>query len=126
MSVLVDSSAWIDYFRNARDADALELLIEQDLVVVNDLILAEIIPALQIRKENRLISLLRIVKRQPMVIEWDRIIEMQVICLKNGIHGVGLSDLIIAQNAIQCGNRLLSNDKHFPLMAKFLPLDLYP
>lgn len=125
MSVLVDSSAWINYFRNVGDADTIDMLIEQDLIVINDLILAEIIPTLQIRKENLLISLLREVKRQPLAIEWDHIIWMQVVCLKNGVHGVGISDLIIAQNAIHGTHRLLSNDKHFLLMAKHLPLEMY-
>jgi predicted nucleic acid-binding protein len=125
MTVLVDSSAWIDYFRNARDADVVELLIDQGLIVINDLILTELIPALQIRKENLLISLLREVKRQPLTIEWTQIISMQVVCLKNGIHGVGISDLIIAQNAIQGQHRLLSHDKHFSLLAKYLPIDIY-
>ena len=125
MSVLVDSSTWIDYFRNARDADVVELLIDQNLIIINDLILTELIPALQIRKEDLLISLLNEVKRQPLSIEWDQIISMRVVCLKNGIHGVGIPDLIIAQNAIQGEHRLLSHDKHFLLIAKYLPIDIY-
>jgi predicted nucleic acid-binding protein len=125
MSVLVDSSVWIEYFRNAEQADVLEMLIEENLVVTNDLILAELVPALQVRKLRELIALLREIKRQPMNIDWNDIIKMQTACLNKGINGVGIPDLIIAQNAMQGGLRLLSNDKHFSIISKFLPLDIY-
>lgn len=125
MSVLVDSSVWIEYFRNAEQSDVLEILIEENLVVTNELILAELIPALQMQNLNRLITLLREIKRQPMNIDWNDIIKMQTLCLENGSNGVGIPDLIIAQNSIQGGLRLLSNDKHFFIISKFLSLDIY-
>ena len=125
MSVLVDSSVWIEYFRNAEQSDVLEMLIEENLVVTNELILAELIPALQMRKLSELITLLLEIKRQPMNIDWNDIIKMQTLCLNNGSNGVGIPDLIIAQNSIQGGLRLLSNDKHFFIISKFLSLDIY-
>jgi predicted nucleic acid-binding protein len=125
MSVLVDSSMWIDYFRNAGQADTLDILIEENLIVLNDLILSELIPSLTIRNEKKLISLLREIKRQPMNVDWDGIIHMQIICLKNGINGVGIPDLIIAQNAIQGRLKLLSQDKHFLLIAKHTALGIF-
>jgi predicted nucleic acid-binding protein len=125
MSVLADSSVWIEYLRNAEQADVLEMLIEENLVVTNELILSELIPALQIQKLTEPISLLREIKRQPMNIDWNDIIRMQTLCLNNGINGVGIPDLIIAQNAMQGGLRLLSNDKHFFRISKFLSLDIY-
>ncbi len=76
MSVLVDSSIWVDYFRGKGNADALELLIEENLIVVNDLILAELVPPLLVRKEKHLISLLREIKRQTLSIQWDEIIHL--------------------------------------------------
>ncbi len=125
MSVLVDSSVWVDYFRDTGQADVLELLIEENLVVTNELILAELIPPLNLRKAHGLILLLREMKRQPMSIDWDEIIKLQTDCLRNGINGVGIPDLIIAQNANQGGLKLLSNDQHFSLIAQYAPLDLY-
>ena len=125
MSVLVDSSVWIEYFRKAEQSDVLEMLIEENLVVTNELILTELIPALQIRNLRELITLLREIKRQPMNIDWNDIIRMQTLCLNNGNNGVGIPDLIIAQNSIQGGLRLLSNDKHFSIISKFLSLDIY-
>lgn len=125
MSVLVDSSVWIEYFRNTERSDVLEMLIDENLVVTNELILAELIPSLQLRKLRELITLLREIKRQPMNIDWDDIIRMQTLCLRHGNNGIGIPDLIIAQNAIQGDLRLLSNDKHFIAIAKLLSLDMY-
>ena len=48
MSVLVDSPIWIEYFRGSANDARLDLLIEENLVVVNDLILAELVPALHL------------------------------------------------------------------------------
>lgn len=125
MSVLVDSSVWIDYFAGKGEADALEYLIEENLVVINDLILAELLPALLLQKQASVVALLRAVRRHPMKIDWEDIIQLQALCLRNGINGVGIPDLIIAQNAIQGGLSLMSRDKHFILISKNTSLSLY-
>lgn len=125
MSVLVDSSVWVEYFRDAGQADVVEMLIEDNLVVTNELILTELIPALQIQKKRELVTLLREIKRQPMSINWNEIIRMQALCLNNGNNEVGIPDLIIAQNSIQGSLRLLSKDKHFFIISKFLSLDIF-
>jgi predicted nucleic acid-binding protein len=62
---------------------------------------------------------------QPMSIDWDEIIHVQTLCRGGGINGIGIPDLMIAQNSIQGGLRLLSNDKHFALISKHMPLELY-
>jgi predicted nucleic acid-binding protein len=125
MSVLVDSSIWVDYFRAGGQGDTMDLLIEENLIVTNDLVLSELIPPLTIRHEKKLISLLREIKKQPLAIDWDGIVQMQLICLKNGINGVGIPDLIIAQNTIQGRLKLLSNDKHFSFLAKHTGLEIF-
>ena len=125
MSILADTSVWVDYFRDTGRAGTLELLIEENLVVTNELILAELIPPLNLRKEHILVSLLREIKLQPMSVDWDEIIKIQTKCLGSGINGVGIPDLMIAQNAIQGGLKLLSNDRHFSLIAQHTSLELY-
>ena len=52
MSVLVDTSIWIDYFRGGNDSIQMDFLIDENLLVINDLILAELIPFLKIQNEN--------------------------------------------------------------------------
>lgn len=46
-------------------------------------------------------------------------------CLRKGINGIGIPDLLIAQNAMQGNMRLLSNDKHFRLISKHTGLKLF-
>lgn len=125
MSVLVDSSIWIEYFRGVPGDNELDLLIQDDLIVINDLILAELIPALHLRRQKKLIALMRDISRPPMNTDWDDIIQMQILCLRNGINKVGIPDLLIAQHAIQNALELHSRDKHFKLLARHTPLVLY-
>ena len=125
MSVLVDTSIWINYFRGSGHLEVVDLLIEENLVVTNDLILAELIPFLHLHKQRHLIALLKEIKRHPISIDWEDINQMQITCLQNGINGIGIPDLIIVQNAIQNHLHLLTYDKHFTLMSKLMPLPMY-
>jgi len=126
MSILVDSSVWVDYFRGTGlSSDHLDLLIEENLVVTNDLILAELLPPLLIRREKQLVQLLKELERQPMAVNWDEIIQLQTVCLDNGVNGIGIPDLMIAQNAMQRGLRLFSNDKHVALISRYIALELF-
>ena len=125
MSVLVDSSMWIDYFRGSMNDERLGFLIEENLVVVNDLILAELIPALHVRRQRKLIGLMREIICPPLQLDWADLIQMQIACLKHGINKVGIPDLVIAQHAIQNHLELYTRDKHFKLIAQHVPLSLY-
>jgi predicted nucleic acid-binding protein len=125
MSVLIDSSVWIAYFRGAGDPGLVDHLIDENLVVTNDLILAELIPPLHLRNQRRLVGLLREIKRSPLAIDWDDIVRMQIACLRAGTNGVGIPDLVIAQHAIRNRLRLFSHDAHFRAMSRHLPLLLY-
>lgn len=125
MDVLVDTSIWIDYFRNSNNSTELDLLIDENLIVTNHIILAELIPYLKIKKQVKVIKLLQEVNRVPLGIHWEEIIEFQVKCLKSGANGVGVPDLIIAQNAMQNNCKIYSLDKHFQLLNHVLKIDLY-
>ena len=123
--ILIDTSIWIDYFRGKPVADHLSDLIDQNRIAVNDLILAELIPSINQRKERQLKDLLLSIRNVALSIDWPRIIEMQTRNLKSGHNGIGIPDLIIAQNAI--GNRLVlfENDKHFLPMTELFGLQLF-
>jgi predicted nucleic acid-binding protein len=69
--------------------------------------------------------LLREVSRIPMQINWEELIEYQVRCLEAGANGVGIPDLIIAQNAKANNCRIYSLDKHFRLLSQIMKLKLY-
>ena len=117
MDVLVDSSVWIDYFKGAARSTALDMLIDENLVVTNDLILAELIPFLLLKKQKALVGLLQKIRRLPLGIDWDHIMELQFSCLRHGNNGVGIPDLIIAQNAKANRSLLYSLDKQLLSLA---------
>jgi predicted nucleic acid-binding protein len=58
MSILVDTSIWIEYFRSGNNSEKLDFLIDENLIVVNDLILAELVPFLKVRNQHKIINLL--------------------------------------------------------------------
>jgi predicted nucleic acid-binding protein len=125
-SVLVDSSVWIDYFRNGKNVDIpyFEEIIDNNQVCINDLILAELLPLLKVQKQNDLIDILLSIKNIPLVINWEQIIDFQFKNVKNGINNIGIPDLIIQQNVIDNSLTLYSLDKHFKLMNKLYKYEI--
>jgi len=124
MRVLVDSSVWIDYFRGTKRSDKLDNFIDENVIVTNDLILAELVPFLLVQKQKKLIRLLDAVEKVKMDVDWDQIVDIQYRCLKNGINGIGIPDLMIAQNALQNVCEIYSLDEHFELMKKVVRISI--
>lgn len=124
MSVLVDTSIWVDYFRGGNDSAQMDFLIDENLLVTNDLILTELIPFLKVRNETKIIDLLHNINKLEISIHWNEIIDYQYKCLKNGLNGVGIPDLIIAQNAKQNRCNIYTLDNHFHLMKDIISLQI--
>lgn len=125
MAVLVDSSVWIDYFKSGINSSSLDFLIDENLIVINDIILAELVPFLKVKNQIKIIDLLEAINKLPLKIEWEEIIQFQANCLQVGINGVGIPDLLIAQNAKQNQCQIYSLDKHFRLINQVIPIDLW-
>lgn len=124
MTVLVDTSIWIDYFRGGDDSIQMDFLIDENLLVTNDLILAELIPFLKVQNKTRVINLLYNINRLELSIDWNEIIDYQYGCLKNGLNSVGIPDLLIVQNAKQNNCKIYTLDNHFFLMQDILSLQI--
>ena len=124
MSVLVDTSVWIEYFRSGNNSEKLDFLIDENLIVINDLILAELVPYLKVRNQRKIVGLLYNIEKLELSINWDQIIEFQFKCLKNGLNGIGIADLIVAQNAKQNRCEIYSLDNYFSIMKDILELQL--
>jgi len=124
MSVLVDTSIWIDYFGKGNNFEKLDFLIDENLVVINDLILTELIPFLKVKNQRKVIKLLQNINKLELIINWEQIIEYQYKCLKSGINGVGIPDLIILQNAKQNHCEIYSLDNHFQLLQNIFKIKL--
>ena len=124
MSVLVDTSVWIEYFKTGINSEKLDFLIDENLVVLNDLILAELVPSLRLRNQRKIIKLLYNIYKLELSVNWGQIIEFQSKCLKNGLNGIGIPDLIVVQNAKQNNCEVYSLDSHFKLMKDVLKIQL--
>lgn len=114
--VLVDTAAWIDYFAGRKKSGAIDDFIQENVICINDLILAELVPSIRLNKAFELVSMLQAIEKIPLAIDWDDLIEMQMVNSKHGINKVGLPDLIIVQNVRQNNLELCSPDRHFKLM----------
>jgi len=125
MRVLVDSSVWIDYFSAGTNDDRLDDLIDHNLVATNDLILTELVPYLLLREQRRIVELLNSVEKIELTIDWGQLIQWQYRCLKQGLNGIGIPDLIIAQNTVQNRCLLFSLDSHFALIEKIVNIELF-
>ena len=123
--VLIDSSVWIEYFKGNKNSLPLNKLIDLNNVCTNDLILSELIPAINHKKESAIKNLLLEITKIPLRINWDDIIKMQTLNLKNGINKIGIPDLIIALNAVNNNLEIFSMDNHFFLMADYHKLKIY-
>lgn len=124
MSILVDTSIWIEYFRSGNNSEKLDFFIDENLIVINDLILAELVPFLKVRNERKIVDLLRNINKLKLSINWNQIIEFQCKCLKSGLNGIGIPDLIVAQNAKQNRCEIYSLDNHFKYMKDILDLQM--
>lgn len=121
-NLLIDTSVWIEYFRgsNAINSDIINNFIDDNQICINDLILSELIPSLKHKKENDLIDILLSIRNIPIEIDWHEIINFQINNLKHGINNVGIPDIIILQNVINHNLSLISIDKHFHQMKKYI------
>ena len=123
--VLVDTSVWIEYFKGSARSAVLKKLIHNNTLCINNLVLAELLPSINLKKEYELKQLLLAIKRIELEIDWNGIIDMQTQNITNGINKVGIPDLIIAQNAINNNLLLFSFDKHFSLMRDLFGLNIF-
>lgn len=102
----------------------LDQLIKEDLVCTNEIILTELIPTLKKLSQNETTESLEALERIPLQIDWEILREYQSINIQNGIHKVGIPDLLILQQAIDQKLTLYTFDKHFKLMLKHFQFDL--
>lgn len=125
MRVLVDTSVWVDFFRIGKRTAILEELLDENLVVTNQLILAELIPSLRISGHKKVIQLLEEIECLEIKVNWSEVMWVQTNILKSGHNGIGIPDIIIGQSASQNGCSLFSIDKHFQSIGKYLSLRLF-
>lgn len=124
MLILIDSSVWIDYFRSGARSGFLDRFIDENIVATNEIILTELIPFLKHSNQTQVINMLNQVTRLRLVLDWDTLREFQLCCLKHGVNGIGIPDLIIAQNALHHMCPVYSIDTHFLHLSQVLGVEL--
>jgi predicted nucleic acid-binding protein len=124
--VLVDTSAWIEFFRksNSSYGAVVDGLLRENLACTTGLIKAEILPGTRSKKEYNLLrdylaALPYLADPKDM---WDRVIEGQRKLKQKGINGVGIPDLLVAVTAMAHGVAVFSKDRHFKQMEKYVGL----
>jgi len=122
--VLVDSSVWVDYFKNSRPS-VLGRLIEEDLICINEIIYTELAPSLIKQNEQEVLEGLQAIEKIPLRIDWEIIKRYKVLNLQEGINKVVIPDLIILQQVINEKLILFSFDNHFKLMQSHLSFELF-
>ena len=122
--VLVDSSVWIEYFKRGYPSE-IDFLIKENLICTNEIILTELMPVLKKNNQDDIINGLRSIDMIELDINWENIREYQLLNLNSGLNHIGIPDLIIIQQVIEQKLSLLSFDKHFKLMKKYLQYELF-
>lgn len=77
--ILIDTSVWIDYFRNGQTADAVDHLIDNVDICINDVILAELLPMVIQRNERELEVLLSSLPCLKISIDWYELLQCKPI-----------------------------------------------
>jgi len=125
VNILIDSSAWIEYFRGNKDYSFLSSFIMDNAICTNDIILTELLPSIIYKKEHKLAELLNEIRKYALAIDWEEIRNLQLLNIKHGNNHIGISDIIIAQNCIQNGLKIIAKDKHFLVMSRYAPFEIY-
>ena len=124
-TILVDSSVWIDYFNDKSKYKILDKLIADNQICINELILSELLPFLYYTEHQEVIEALLAIPKIDIHIDWSVLIHFQTANLLQGIHKVGIPDLIILQNVLDHSLILFSADRHFKLMSEVFKFRLF-
>jgi predicted nucleic acid-binding protein len=128
-SVVIDSSAWIDFFRRASSpsAAALTALVRANLACITPLIRVELLSGTRTESEHRLLE--DQLTSIPVLDEpddfWNRVARSRFKLARRGVQS-SVVDVSIAVMANIHGCAILTLDRQFGVIAKTIPFPLYP
>lgn len=124
MSVVVDTSVWIDWFKG-RQVDAVDQALDRGLVVLPPLVLAELVAGARRRGERE--QLEAALTDLPMCecprAHWARVGVLRARALSRGLT-ISTPDAHVAQCALDLEATLLTRDAVFTQLAALCPLKL--
>ena len=129
MSLLIDSSVWIDYFNgtNTPQTDHLHKILGSELIIVGDLILAEVLQGFRLQKDfyQARIALLKF----PFVEMLGKDIAIKSAENYRHLRARGITirrtiDCLIATCCLESNFTLLHSDRDFDPFEKYLGLQV--
>ena len=127
--VIVDTSAWVEYFKNGKpDVVAkVDRCLEQDLVVIGDLIYCEVIQGIRLpRERTEVSSLLLSLPHYDMVgfsIAEKSAFNYRLLRSK-GVTVRKTIDVLIGTFCAENGLQIIHCDRDFDIMAPYIRLDI--
>ncbi len=124
--VLVDTSAWVAYFRGDKDAvKRIDPLLRRGEAALSGPVYAELLSGARTRSAfeelRALLGALNWLDEPPVA--WDRVAEARFALARQGVQA-SLVDLLIAVTAAEAGAALLTRDSNFGRIGRVLPLDV--
>ena len=125
---MIDTSVWIDYFRDTNKGlnDFIDRLIDEDVVYINGIIKSELLIGTRTQKEYDLtknnLECFTTLELDDRV--FNEISKVGFQLKRKGIT-VPLSDLIIAVQCFEQQLILIEKDKHFEKIKRYLGLNLF-
>lgn len=127
--VIVDTSAWIEYFRGGLPAivNKVDLCLEQDLVGIGDLMYCEVMQGIRSPRERGEVSTLLLSLPQFDMVGFTiaeksafnyRLLRSKGVTVRKTI------DVLIGTFCAEHGLQLIHHDSDFDLMAKHIGLDI--
>jgi tRNA(fMet)-specific endonuclease VapC len=124
--VVVDTSAWIDYFAG-KDIPLLDDALKQGMVVLPPIVAAELVSGAHRKKDRE--QLVEFLHHLPFhetpSAHWISVGELRRHCREKGLS-VSTPDAHVAQCALECDALLLSQDDVFSKIARLTALRLNP
>lgn len=116
--IVVDSSVWIDYFRDADtpQVELLDRLLGSEAIAVGDLILAEVLQGIDSEREFR--TVLQLMQRYIIIQISNEMVAIESARNYRRLRGMGITvrktiDTLIATRCIIDGHELLYSDRDF-------------
>lgn len=108
--ILVDTSAWIAFFKDEQGADRFQTVLEGGAVATCHPILIELLPTLRVKKQDVMADLVILSSFLSTTPDWDWILESQTSRALQGKRLLGLADWLILDTARQNEVPLLTLD----------------
>jgi predicted nucleic acid-binding protein len=125
--ILVDSSVWIDFLRDARTPEAKtlwDLLSDDSTICTTGLIIAEVLAGQpDAKRRHKIMRELRDMPYLPIVDPDDHIAAAELYnnCRAAGMTVRGIADCVIAAACIRSGSVIFTKDRDFAAIAKVAP-----